>query len=69
MQKDDPYAERLNGEVIDIFRQDQRGVFTALFKDSGAPWLGAVQAVQTPARYSGARTITVTIRYDLTFGG
>jgi len=69
VQKDDPYAERLNGEVIDVFRQDQRGVFTALFKDSGAPWLGAVQAVQTPASYSGARTITVTIRYDLTFGG
>jgi hypothetical protein len=69
IQKDDLYDERLNGEVIDIFRYDQRGGFAALFKDSGPPWLGTVAGLGVPPQVPQPPTITVTIRYDLTFGG
>ena len=69
IQRDDPYAERLNGEVIDIFRYDGRSGFTALFKDSGPPWLGTVSGLGVPPQVPQPPTITVTIRYDLTFGG
>jgi hypothetical protein len=69
IQRDDPYAERMNGEVIDVFRYDQRGGFTALFKDSGQPWLGSVGGLSVPSQVPQPPTITVTIRYNLTFGG